>query len=87
MLIKVTITSGLVIKTVLNTKFSEVENKIPTTNSLVTSTASNTKISGVQNRIPDNSKYITTQEINRLTAEARLKQTNVVKKKKISIIN
>ena len=47
MLIKVTITSGLVIKTVLNTKFSEVENKIPTTNSLVTSTASNTKFSGV----------------------------------------
>ena len=76
------------IKAVLNTKFSEVENKIPTTNSLVTSTASNTKISGVYNRIPDNSKYITTQEINRLTAEARLKQANVVKKKKmISIIN
>ena len=46
--------------TVLNTKSSEVENKIPDTGSLVT--ALNTKISKVENELPDNSKYITIQE-------------------------
>ena len=48
MLIKIPDTSGLVTKTVLNTKTTEVENKTPDTNSLV------------ENKIPDNSKYITT---------------------------
>ena len=69
--------------TVLNTKISEVENKIPDTISLVTATVVNTKISEVGYRIPDNSKYITTQEFNKLTAEnfeARLKQANLVNK-------
>ena len=47
--------------TVLNTKNSEVENKIPDTGSLVTATALNTKISKVENELPDNSKYITIQ--------------------------
>ena len=48
--------------TVLNTKNSEVENKIPDTGSLATATALNTKISKVENELPDNSKYITIQE-------------------------
>ena len=36
-------TSGLVTNTVLNTKISEVENKIPNTNGLVTTIVFNTK--------------------------------------------
>ena len=69
--------------TVLNTKTSEVENKIPNTSNLVTTTVLNTKISEIQNKIPDNFKYITTQEFNKLTAEnfaARLKQADLVNK-------
>ena len=69
--------------TVLNTKISEVEGKIPNTSNLVTTTVLNKKISEVENNIPDNSKYITTQELNNLTAEnfaARLKQVDLVKK-------
>ena len=68
---------------VLNTKISEVENKIPNTSSLVTRTVLNTKISEVEDKIPDNSKYFTTQEFSELTAEnvaARLKQTDLVNK-------
>ena len=68
---------------VLNTKISEVENKISNTSSLVTRTVLNTKISEVEDKIPDNSKYFTTQEFNELTAEnvaARLKQTDLVNK-------
>ena len=37
---------------VLNTKISEVENKIPDTSSLV---VLNTKVSAVENKIPNNS--------------------------------
>ena len=55
--------------TVLNTKISEVENKIPDTSSLVTTTVLNTKESEVENKIPDHAKYITLQEFNKLTAE------------------
>ena len=61
---------------VLNTKTSEVENKIPNTSGLVTITILNTKISEVKNKIPNHDKYITTAGFNRLTAEnftARLK--------------
>ena len=68
---------------VLNTKISEVENKISNTSSLVTRTVLNTKISEVEDKIPDNSKYFTTEEFNELTAEnvaARLKQTDLVNK-------
>ena len=68
---------------VLNTKISEVENKISNTSSLVTRTVLNTKISEVEDKIPDNSKYFTTQEFNELTAEnvaARLKQIDLVNK-------
>ena len=67
-------------RTVLNTKISEVENKIPNTSNLVTATVLNTIISEVENKIPDNSKHITIQEFNKLMAEnlaARLKQANV----------
>ena len=52
--------------TVLNTKISEVENKILDTSSLVTTTVLNTKISEVEKKIPDNSNYITIQEFNKL---------------------
>ena len=38
-------TSGLVTTTVLNTKISKVQNKIPNTCSLVTTTVLNTKVS------------------------------------------
>ena len=68
-------------KTVLNTKISEVEKKIPDTANLVTTTVLSTKISEVQNKISDHTKYITTQELNKLKAEnfaARLKQVNLV---------
>ena len=74
-------TSGLVTATVLNTKISKVENKIPKNSGLVTTTVLNTKISEVENKIHDT--YITTPEFNRLTAEnfkARLKQANLVTK-------
>ena len=73
--------------TVLNTKNSEVENKIPNTSNLVTATLLITKISEVENKIPDNSKYITTQEFNKLTAEnfaTRLTQVNLVSKTEFS---
>ena len=53
-------TSGWVTATVLYTKMSEVENKIPGTSSLVTTTVLNTNISEVENKIPDQAKYITT---------------------------
>ena len=59
-------TSGLVTTTVLNTKISEVENKIPDTSSLKTTTALDTKISEVENKIPNHGKYITTPEFNKL---------------------
>ena len=68
----------------MDTKISEVENKIQqNTSSLVTTTVLNTKISEVENKIPDISKYITTQEFNKLTtenSEARLKQADSVSK-------
>ena len=76
-------TGGLVITTVLNTKVSEVENKMPNTSSLVTTTVLNTKINEVENKIPDHAKYITTQEFNKLVTEhfaAKLKQTNLMNK-------
>ena len=76
-------TSGLVTTTVLNTKISEVENKIPETSGLVTTTVFNTKIGEVENKIPDHAEYITTPEFNKWTAEnfiARLKQADLVSK-------
>ena len=68
---------------VLNTKISEVKNKITNTSSLVTTTVLNVKLSETENKIPDNSKYIANQELNKLTAEnfaVRLKQSSLVDK-------
>ena len=48
--------------TVLNTKISEVENKIPNTSGLVTTAVLNTKLSELENKIPNRDKYITTSE-------------------------
>ena len=76
-------TSGLVTKTALERKISEVDNKIPDKSGLVTMTVLNTKISEVKKKIPDNSKYTTTPEFNKLTAESfeqRLKQADLVNK-------
>ena len=69
--------------TVLDTKSSEDDNKIPNTSGLVTTNVLNTKISKVQNKTPNHKKYITIPEFNKLTAEsftARLKQANLVTK-------
>ena len=69
--------------TVLNTKISDFEDKIPDTSNLVTAAVTNKKIIGVANKIPDHSKYIITQEFNKLTADnfvARLKQADLVNK-------
>ena len=49
--------------TVLNTKISEVENKIPpNASNFVTTTVLNTTISEVENKIPNHCEYITTPE-------------------------
>ena len=83
MFVKKTDTSGLLTTIVLNTKVSEVDNKIPDTCSLVTTNVLKTKINEVGNKITDNSKNITTQEFNKLTAEhfaARLKEANLKNK-------
>ena len=69
--------------TVLNTKISEVENKLPDISNLVTTTVLNTKINEDENKIPNHDKYITTPEFSKLTAvsfTARLKQANLVTK-------
>ena len=68
---------------VLNTKISEVKNKIPKTSSLVAKNILNTKISEVKNKIAGHAKHITTIKVNKLTAEdfaSRLKQANLVTK-------
>ena len=69
--------------TVLNTKISQVENKIPNTSNLVITTVLSTKFSEVENKILDHTKYITNPEFNKLIAEnfaAKLKQANLVPK-------
>ena len=69
--------------TVLNTRISEVENKMPNTSNLVTTTVLNTKISEVENKSPGNCKYITTHKFSKLTAQnftARLKEADLVSK-------
>ena len=43
--------------TVLNTKLSGFENKIPDTSTLITTTALNTKIAEVKNKIPDHANH------------------------------
>ena len=71
------------ITTVLNTKISEVENKITDTSGLLTTFILNSKTSDVENKIPNHNQYIVTPKFNKLTAEhfaARLKQVNLVSK-------
>ena len=74
----------------MDTKCSEVENKIPDTSSnLMTTNVLNTKISEVENKVPNHDKYITTPEFNKLTAKSfagRLKLDDLVKKP-VLIIN
>ena len=48
----------------MNTKISEVSDKIPDTSSLVATAALNVKISKVKNKISDNSKYSVTEKFN-----------------------
>ena len=62
--------------TVLNTKISEVENKIPNTSSLVTTTILNTKINEVENKIPNTSSLVTTTILNTKINEVENKITN-----------
>ena len=57
------------ITTFLNTKLSEVENKIPNTSSLVTTIVVSRKISKIENKIPDHAKCVTTPEFNKLIKE------------------
>ena len=67
----------------MNTKISEVQNKIQNTSGLATITVSSSKVSEVENKTPNHDKYITTSEFNKLTVEnfiARLKQANLVTK-------
>ena len=51
----------------MDTKISEIENKISNARNLGTTTVLITKIIEVENKTPDNSKYISTQEFNNLT--------------------
>ena len=69
--------------TVLNTKISEVENKVLDTRGWVTTTVLNTKIGKVKNKIPNHAKYTTTPEFNKLKAESfaeRIKQADLLNK-------
>ena len=69
--------------TILNTKNSEVENKIPDTSSLVTATVFNTKNGKVEDKISEHAKYFANQVFNKFTGEtsaARLIQANLVSK-------
>ena len=50
--------------TVLNTKISEVENKIPNNSGLVITTVLSTKINEVEKKIPHHAKYIATSKFN-----------------------
>ena len=61
--------------TVLNTKISEAENKIPNASSLVTITVLNTRLSEVENKIPNHDKYITTPEFNNSKFCSKIKTT------------
>ena len=67
----------------MNTKISDVENKIPDTSGLVTTSVLNTKIEKFEKKVLDHARYITTQQFNKLAIEnfaARLKQADLVRK-------
>ena len=68
---------------VLNTKISEIGNKIRDTSSLVTTAVLNKKNGEADNKIPGHAKYITIEEFNKLTEEsfaAKLKQANLLRR-------
>ena len=64
----------------MNSKISEVENKILNSSSLLTTAFLNTKPSEVENKIHDHTKYITIQKFSSRKFAARLKEDNLVTK-------
>ena len=62
--------------TVLNTKISEVENKIPSTSNLVTTPFLNTKISEVENKTRNTSNLVTIAVLNTRIREVENKIPN-----------
>ena len=71
---------GLVTTTVLNTKLSEVENKIQHTSSSLTTTVLIAKIGKVENKFHNHNAHITTKKYNKLTAEDFKEQADLISK-------
>ena len=61
----------------MNTKISEVGNKIPDTSGLVTATVFNTKLGEFYNKIPYHAKRISKPQFNKLAA-GKLKQADLL---------
>ena len=61
----------------MNTKISEVGNKIPDTSGLVTATVFNTKLGEFYHKIPYHAKRISKPQFNRLAA-GKLKQADLL---------
>ena len=57
----------LIIKTNLNTKAKEIENKIPHVTNLVTKSTLDTKVRDIENEIIVITGFVTTTNLNRLT--------------------
>ena len=67
----------------MNTKISEIKNKITKTSISVTTTLLNRKIGELENKIPNHDAYISNVQLKKLTAEnfkEKLKQGNLVSK-------
>ena len=79
-MIVLSIKNLLMLIIILNTKNSEVDNKIPDTSNLVTTTVLKTKISEVENKIPNHDKYITTPKLTAELFAAKSNQANLVTK-------
>ena len=62
----------------MNTKVSEVENKIPDNSGFLTTCALNTKIGEVENKIPDHAKVTTSQKLNKLTFYRNVKMSSFI---------
>ena len=54
----------------MNTKATEIENKVPDITDLATKAVLNTRTTEIENNIPDTSSVITTPEFNRLTKKS-----------------
>ena len=65
--------SSLVTTTLLNTKISEVENKIPNTSGVVTTTGLNTKIGEVDSKIPGVNGLVRKIDYNTKTSDIKAK--------------